>query len=160
MSDAPKLINDFLFYLEHTREYSKYTLVSYRTDLQQYIEYLNDRKLFMAFPCKIHRNAIKAYLEKIENRGMSPATVGRKLASLRTFFRWLVKIGEISSNPVIGIHPPLKKRAPPKILASDWEPAPRGSGCTSMWAMAYCPWPPVCFTCLPSPFTAPLKVSL
>ncbi len=116
MSDAPKLVNDFLTYLEHGRQYSKYTLVSYRTDLKQFLEHLWSQVDFNVFPNGITQKDVRSYLAHLRGQGFSEATVSRRLASLRSFYRWMLRQKMVDQNPTRGFSSPRVVRAAFQIL--------------------------------------------
>ncbi len=63
--------------------------------------------------------AIRAYMATLNEKQYSKATIARKLATLRSFFKFLVKRDRISSNPVVGIRTPKQEKRLPKFLEYD-----------------------------------------
>ncbi|KKM60919.1 hypothetical protein LCGC14_1537050 [marine sediment metagenome] len=120
MSDAPKIIKSFLFYLEHSRQYSKHTLVSYRTDLKQFLNHLWSQIDFNLFPTGITQKDIRFYLAHLRNKGFSEATVSRKLASLRSLYRWMLREKMVDQNPTRGFASPRPDKPPLRVL-DEWQ---------------------------------------
>jgi integrase/recombinase XerC len=61
-------------------------------------------------------NSIRGYMAGLNDKQYSKATIARKLATLRSFYKFLVKRNRISSNPVIGIRTPKQEKRLPKFL--------------------------------------------
>lgn len=116
MKNSQDMINSFLAHLEHVRQYSKYTLRSYGTDLWQFLGYLTDRELINLFPQSITQKDVRAYLTHLRRQGFSEATVSRKLTSLRSFYRWMLRQKMIDHNPTRGFASPRVDRTTPRTL--------------------------------------------
>ncbi|WP_420552658.1 tyrosine-type recombinase/integrase [Tenacibaculum aiptasiae] len=93
------LLEAFLEYLTHEKKYSKHTIQAYKTDLIAFrdfcvVEY-EDEKL-----TEIHYNQIRTWMVSLINEGISNRSVNRKMSSLKTFYTFLQKIGEVKVNPL------------------------------------------------------------
>ncbi len=87
----------------------------YERDISQFLDFIGPVDANSVLP-----GHIRQYLGALT--GNSKSTVARKLAALRSFFRWLVTEGHIASSPLDGIHSPkLEKRLPRFLYASDVE---------------------------------------
>ena len=98
----------FLRHLAVERNASGHTLRSYRTDLDEFQRFVAQREgagLAAADP-----RAVRAWLAALHARGLQPASVGRKLAALRSCFRFLVRRGVISTNPAREVRGPRQPR--------------------------------------------------
>src|SRR3954470_9558510 len=122
------LVLDFLAYLEFERGLSRNTLSAYRTDLFQY----------GAFLAKRHRSAPEAdrgdvadFLADLATGNgqpaCSPATVNRKTAWLRSFYRHLRREELIDEDPTAALHPPAKSRKRAGVLSNGEGKRLRGS---------------------------------
>ena len=92
-------IKDFIFYLE-SRDRSRHTISAYRLDLEQFekwFESVNDDEMQPHLITPTDLREFKHHL--IQDEQLSPATVNRKLASLRAFMKWAVGEGTIESVP-------------------------------------------------------------
>lgn len=133
----PELINQFVDYLRNERHFSPYTARCYGADLRQYVEYLespnaaqaeiagvtaemdgpsNDPiaigdKLKQADPM-----VVRGFLSHLDQFGYSPATTARKIATLRSFYKWMNKRGIIESNPMLLIRTPKQTKRLPKAI--------------------------------------------
>jgi integrase/recombinase XerC len=66
-----------------------------------------------------HTDALRAYLAFLNEKDYSKATVARKLATLRSFYKFLVKRNHITSNPVVSIRTPKQEKRLPRFLEYD-----------------------------------------
>ena len=91
-SGLEKAIGTFLEYLEKERNYARYTLDAYRRDLQQFARYLYPRMADVRLPLALlQQEVIRSFLEELEEKGLKPSSICRKLAAIRSFFRFLCR---------------------------------------------------------------------
>lgn len=101
-------------YLSVERNASENTLRAYRTDLQQFV------KIVRPFSWKdVDLFTVRGYLGELKKRGDSKATMGRKLAALRSFFRYLVRRRQIKANPATAVATPKTGKRLPTFLTKD-----------------------------------------
>ncbi len=106
----------FLLYLKAERNLSVNTLRAYRTDITSFIEYID--KLELDF-IDIDHKVIRRYLAFLYNFSLSKTTLARKMAALRSFFKYLHKhLGVIDSNPATLISSVKNERPLPKIIGT------------------------------------------
>ena len=115
------LLLDFLAYLEFERGLARNTLAAYRTDLLQYGTFLRARELDAT---RLEGADVSDFLaglalgDPAENKPpASAATLNRKIACLRSFYRHLRRGELIDSDPTAALQPPRKVRTLPKVLA-------------------------------------------
>jgi integrase/recombinase XerC len=102
-------IDSFLRYLASDRNYSPHTVAAYANDLRQFHDFLGAQ----ADPAAVDRPAIRRFLADLHDRSFAMPSIARKLATLKSFFRYLRKTGVIQGNPVAStIAPKLGKRLP------------------------------------------------
>ncbi len=93
------LITAFLEYLEHEKNYSKNTITAYRVDIIAFKDFyfteFDDEKLE-----EVHYNQIRNWMVILINKKVSNRSVNRKMSSLKTFYSFLQKIGEVEINPL------------------------------------------------------------
>jgi integrase/recombinase XerD len=113
-----RLVLDFLAYLEFERGLSRNTLEAYRSDLLQYGRFLGEREV-----CAVDAGAVDVtdFLTRLatghaEHRPSSPATIHRKSACLRSFYRHLRREGLRESDPTATLSAPRKNRKLPHVL--------------------------------------------
>jgi tyrosine recombinase XerC len=98
----------FFNYLEAEKNYSAHTLVSYRHDLAQFYRFLQKKPL-----AQVTKEALRSFLADMASTGLSKRTMGRRMAALRTFFRFLVREGYLEKNPIAAVkNPKLEKKLP------------------------------------------------
>jgi integrase/recombinase XerD len=113
-----RLILDFLAYLELERGLSRNTLSAYRSDLLQFGAFLDRRGLSAM---EADHGDLAAFLSEL-SEGPTPvaaATIGRKVACLRSFYRHLRREGLIEHDPTAELRGPRKSQRLPKVLSRD-----------------------------------------
>jgi integrase/recombinase XerC len=120
------LVQKFVAYLEHERNFSGHTVRCYTADLVHFAAFLAgpDAKpqdqAGAAFTDRIRRVApldLRAYLAELRRADYSRATVARKIATLRSFYKFLARQGYVAANPVKVIRTPRQEKRLPKFLA-------------------------------------------
>ena len=107
----------FLGYLEGERGASPHTLKSYRTDLVQFEAFVRSRRLGPLPPTDAR--AIRVYLAGLSEAKIARSSIARKLAVLRSFFRYLARRRRIEVNPVRDLTGPKVPRTLPRALLYD-----------------------------------------
>ena len=107
-------INSFIEYLKEVKHSSENTVASYRRDLRKLDSYLNINKIFLK---DVNSTSLNTYILRLEKEGMSSATVSRNVASIRSFFTFLLNKGLIKSNPTETIKPPKVEKKAPETLS-------------------------------------------
>ncbi len=94
-------IEEFLAYLRAERDASPHTLRSYRTDLEQFLAYLQERGGGDEgpSPAAVDHLAVRGFLARLHGARLSKASLARKLATLRSLFRFLCRRGRLEANP-------------------------------------------------------------
>ena len=103
-------INEFLIYLQAEKRYAAHTIKAYQTILNQFHAFCLDRgKEGM----DLHFKTIRTWVVSQMDAGISPRTVHKKLTTLRTYCKYLIKEGELESNPLDKVlKPKMSKRTP------------------------------------------------
>ena len=110
-----KKIKLFLEFLQKDKKLSNNTLQSYKRDITQYESYINEENLQYL---KVTKDDIKKYLENLKNIGKKTSTISRNLASIRSFFQFLVRKEKIKEDPTEGIQSPKVEKRVPSVLSS------------------------------------------
>jgi integrase/recombinase XerC len=106
-----KVIRGYLEYLETERNYSAHTILSYETDLLSLVQFLRNKKI-ESFN-QVHRESLRAFIGFLLDEGYSQKSVARKIASLRSFFKYLWRHKIVEGNPALAlITPKIGKRLP------------------------------------------------
>ena len=109
-----QLIEDFLKTLQVAKGAASKTVIAYGTDLSQFCQFLGERGVNQ--PEQVTHLAIREYLAGLRELGLARSSIGRKLAAVRSFFRYLCRRGTLSLNPVLGVATPRKERRLPRFL--------------------------------------------
>lgn len=145
MSTLP-VTESFGAYLTDERHFSPYTARCYGADLRQFIEYLcdeagteinraqeelafkqrsspsgavvgsTDRNTITQTICEADADLIRAYLARLSEQSYSPATMARKIATLRSFYKWAHRQGYTKTNPMTLIRTPRQSKRLPKAI--------------------------------------------
>lgn len=139
MASHPRLVEQFVNYLKFERHFSPYTARCYEADLRQYVEFLDpEAQRVPAAEAEIEGGeavsdevaptgidgrmlaadamVIRRFLAHLDNFGYSPATTARKIATLRSFYKWLLRQNLVASNPMILIRTPKQVKRLPKAI--------------------------------------------
>lgn len=111
-------VEAFLRHLKLERNYSPRTLASYEDDLRNFLEFLDrhepgSRELS---PASVDRHLVRAFLRELVGQGYAKRSVARKVACLRSFFRYLKKTGVVQASPMLTIVSPRLDRRLPQFL--------------------------------------------
>ena len=109
------LIEAFLDYLRLERNYSERTIVSYGTDLREFEEYLEETEAELDFT-KVHADHVRNWISGLMDKGRTATSVNRKLSSLRSFYRFLLKKELVVVNPMLKIVGPKKEKPLPSFV--------------------------------------------
>lgn len=101
------------------RRLSPHTVTAYGKDLAEFADFLARGGRLDRFPKKIDRLDVRGFLAELASRGNARTTQARKLASIRSFYRHLVRRGALDRSPVAGLRTPRTGRKLPGFLSVD-----------------------------------------
>lgn len=107
-------LKDFINYLSVEKGLAKNTLDSYQRDLRDYLKYLHNN--IKDANC-VSRKIISDYLLHQKERGLAPSTITRNLASIRSFYQFLLKEQLIQENPTTDLESPRLEKKLPQVLS-------------------------------------------
>ncbi|MGD9782743.1 MAG: tyrosine recombinase XerC [Kiritimatiellia bacterium] len=117
---ADPSVAQFVRHLRAERNASEHTLSGYLSDIRQFCAQSWGGEARPPFPWKSpDRFAARRFLASFQKAGLAPATASRKMSSLRSFFRYLVREGLVKDNPFAGLQQPKPRRRLPKVLSRD-----------------------------------------
>ena len=93
----------------------KNTLQSYRRDIEQYEKYVSDNKINYL---KVTEETILEYMEFLREENKKESTISRSLASIRSFYQYLIRVKKIKKDPTMTIESPKINKRTPNILTS------------------------------------------
>ncbi len=110
---------EFERYLEIERNLSPATVSSYTRDLSDFIGFLSDRRpQGLTEPGRVDRRLVRTYLASL-SKTHKPATVERAAASIRSFFRFLMREEAVAVNPAALVRTPVKDKLLPSVVSVD-----------------------------------------
>lgn len=106
------MINGFLQYLQYEKNYSSHTVLSYNTDLKQFLAFLGvDADDFK--PDQVAPAVIQQWIMELMQQGISARSISRKISSLKSIWRYMLKRGSVTTNPTLKIVLPKTKKPLP-----------------------------------------------
>ncbi|MBM4019419.1 MAG: tyrosine recombinase XerC [Planctomycetes bacterium] len=139
------LVKKFIAYVEHERNFSSHTVRCYSADLEHFAAFLAGPQAAAEDPAgpalddrlrRVTPLDLRGYLADLKRADYSRATVARKIATLRSFYKFLARQGQVERNPVKVIRTPRQEKRLPKFLApADVErllAAPKGDDLLSL----------------------------
>lgn len=114
------MLASFLKYLDIEKGYSSHTIRSYGDDLHSFFTYSGVNPASTEAIEHISHRTIRAWMSSLVSQGLSTRSVNRKLSSLRTFFKYLLRQGVIANNPMKRVvSPKTSKRLPEFVPEAD-----------------------------------------
>jgi len=107
-------VEEFLNFLKTEKGASEHTTKNYGIDLREFMKFLGERDL-----TALTYLDIRSFLAFLKTREYSKSTISRKLACLRSFFKYLVRENILSQNPASGIATPKKEKRLPSFMNPD-----------------------------------------
>lgn len=109
-------VNAFLDYLLIERKLSKNTIAAYKNDLSQLTDYIQGKDPSPQWS-KVDRQLILNYYRDLTERGYARTTVARKVAALKSLFKFLVNTGVVKDTPIEGLPSPRVRKSLPQPLS-------------------------------------------
>tara|TARA_B100000579_G_scaffold436799_1_gene463920 strand:+ start:1540 stop:2454 length:915 start_codon:yes stop_codon:yes gene_type:complete len=118
MDKKEKLLDDFYDYLKKEKNYSNHTIKAYKNDLSRFLVFLP--RTISGFD-KVNRESIRGFLEseidrKDIKKPLSNKTIARRLASIKSFFKYLLQSEQINKNPARHIETTRRSKTIPNFL--------------------------------------------
>ena len=109
-----RYIEKFIRYLEIEKNYSPYTVLNYRLDLEGFKGFLGEAPLE-----SIDYLTLRKYLAVVKEKNLSVRTIARRLSTLRSFFKFLTREGHLKTNPTLSLSSPKQEKHLPVFLTED-----------------------------------------
>ncbi|MDD5436083.1 MAG: tyrosine recombinase XerC [Candidatus Omnitrophica bacterium] len=106
-----RFIEKFINYLNVEKNASPHTILNYRIDLESFDKFLGDKDV-----AAIDHLLLRKFLAELRGKNYSKRTIARKLASLRSFFRFMFREGHIKTNPITAVSTPKLDKKLPIVL--------------------------------------------
>jgi integrase/recombinase XerC len=109
------IIQPFIDYLKYEKRYSQHTIVSYQTDLISFNDYIimqyGETQL-----SSLSHIYIRTWLASLKDEGLSERSINRKISSLKSFFKYNLKRGVITQNPMVKVIAPKNQKRLPVFI--------------------------------------------
>jgi integrase/recombinase XerC len=113
------LIEAFLNFLKNEKNASSHTLRSYTSDLYCFVGFLAEKKGGKVALASVDARVLREFSAWSSRRGDAPSTIARRLACLRSFYRYQRRLGAIDSNPAETLRNPKQPKRLPTLLTVD-----------------------------------------
>ena len=110
-----KQLKLFFEFLENDKKLSNNTLQSYKRDLKQFRRYIEGCEVPYN---KVDEEVMQNYIEYLEELGKKPSTISRCIASIRSFYQYVLKKGKVKKDPTRTIQSPKVEKKAPCVLTS------------------------------------------
>ncbi len=109
-----RYIEKFIRYLEIEKNYSRHTVTNYKLDLEDFRDFLGANPLE-----SVDYLALRKYLAVLKEKTLTARSVSRRLSTLRSFFKFLIREGFIKANPTVSISSPKQEKHLPEFLTEE-----------------------------------------
>lgn len=114
---AQAWVSRFLAHLRHERRFSPHTLDGYQRDLRTFSDFLIEKSVNRWED--IDSQHIRAFAATNHRRGLAPRSIQRRLSAVRSFFQYLIREGQVASNPATEVSAPKAAARLPETLDTD-----------------------------------------
>lgn len=114
-----KTIAKYLEYLRSVRNASPHTLLNYAKDLEQFVDFLTPPEMTTPGITKIDHQMIREFMGQLYELGLEKSSIARKLAALRSFFKYCVREGLLKDNPARLVPTPKLPKRIPVVLSAE-----------------------------------------
>lgn len=112
-----KAVEEFLDSIKYEKNCSPHTIEAYARDLKEFLSYLDGGRGSLPQLSEIDHISIRDFLGHLHRKGNRRSSIGRKLASIRSFFKFLHKEGRINANPARLVQTPRQEKRNPEFLS-------------------------------------------
>src|SRR3989441_4532053 len=109
----------YLEYLRSVRNSSPHTILNYGKDLEQFLRYLSPPGAEPPALPEVTHHLIREYVAHLHDQGLEKSSIARKLAALRSFFKYCVREGRLKENPARLVPTPKLPKRIPSVLSAE-----------------------------------------
>lgn len=119
--NAASALQSFLTSLEHGRNLSSHSRRAYESDVQTFLEFMGkeDEAAKELETDSLNRRQLRHYIGWLSDQGLARSTIARRIAGLRSFFRYLKREGMVAKDPTADLRAPKKGKKLPQSLSVD-----------------------------------------
>ena len=110
------LKNKFIKYLSAEKRFSEHTITSYSTDLDQFSIFLTEEYQISNEVSEISFQIVRSWIASLLEKGVTPRSVNRKISTLKTYFKFLIRENVILESPMLKIVAPKSKKRLPVFI--------------------------------------------
>lgn len=114
-----KQVDDFLNHLAYQKRYSPHTVTAYRNDLDNFCDFLRSHCDFGGNWPEVTHHMIREWIIVLMENDVSPRSINRKLSSLKSFFKYLMRQKVLEANPAAKISSPKQKKTLLRVPTED-----------------------------------------
>src|SRR5258708_2617632 len=112
-------IQKYIEYMRSVRNSSPHTLVNYGTDLDQFVAFLTPPGTETPKLGQVNHHMIREFVAHLHDTGLEKSSIARKLAALRSFFKYCVREGRLNENPARPVATPKLPKRVPAVLSAE-----------------------------------------
>ena len=116
MNEFQFAIEDYIHFIQVERQLSANTLASYRRDLENYVQFLQEVEGMTDFR-RVERTTILRHLEQLRIQGKTSRTVARHISSIRSFHQFLLREKRAETDPTVHLEMPTIEQKLPNVLS-------------------------------------------
>ncbi len=108
--------DSFLDYLRYERNYSDETVKAYQNDIEQFEVFVGEERQAELSPADVDSGLVRAWIVSLMEKGYASTSVNRKLSTLRTYYKYLLRQGTVTVDPLRKVVGPKKRKVLPVFL--------------------------------------------
>lgn len=112
-----EIIENYISYITSKKGASVNTELSYRRDLKKFVQFAGDRG--MTDVTDIDEDCLKDYIDSLSQNGLSASTISRNIASIKTFYHYLTRMGIVPEDLSVSLKAPKVEKKAPEILSDE-----------------------------------------
>lgn len=109
----------FINYLSSEKRFSVHTITSYSNDINQFFLFLSEEYKITSELSEVNFQIVRSWIASLLEQGVTPRSVNRKISTLKTFFKFLIREGVIQESPVLKVVAPKSKKRLPLFVEED-----------------------------------------
>lgn len=111
-------IDNFLRYIEFEKRYSPKTIIAYKRDLSQFAEFIQSEYTINNI-VSVNHQIIRSWIVSLVSNSISSRTINRKISTLKSYFKFLLKENIVETNPMVKIISPKTNKNIPEFVAKE-----------------------------------------
>ena len=109
----------FINYLSSEKRFSVHTITSYSNDINQFFLFLSEEYKITSELSEVNFQIVRSWIASLLEKGVAPRSVNRKISTLKTFFKFLIREGVIQESPMLKVVAPKSKKRLPLFVEED-----------------------------------------